>query len=114
MRHLHAIYTKYSPHVYLMGNHVHMRRIINSVRMTVIVMDAMDYRGFSKAKDLAAWVVMANPAAWAGSCNAQRTASRGLTLMALMVTSTRPRPYGRCSVRPVWSSTCSEIVWRPL
>ncbi|XP_029628306.1 NTPase KAP family P-loop domain-containing protein 1 isoform X1 [Salmo trutta] len=58
---LHAIYTKYSPlHVYLMGNHVHMRRIINSVRVTVIVMDAMNYGGFSKAKDLAAWVVMAN------------------------------------------------------
>ncbi|XP_021437658.2 NTPase KAP family P-loop domain-containing protein 1 [Oncorhynchus mykiss] len=57
---LHAIYTKYSPHVYLMGNHGHMRRIINSVRLTVIVMDAMNYRGFSKAKDLAAWVVMAN------------------------------------------------------
>lgn len=43
-----------------MANDVHMRRIINSVRVTVIVMDAMNYGGFSKAKDLAAWVVIAN------------------------------------------------------
>uniref|UniRef100_A0A8C7KRX3 KAP NTPase domain-containing protein n=1 Tax=Oncorhynchus kisutch TaxID=8019 RepID=A0A8C7KRX3_ONCKI len=42
---IHTIYTKYSPHVYLMGNHVHMRRIINSVRMTVIIMDRADNDG---------------------------------------------------------------------
>lgn len=47
-------------HVYLMANDVHMRRIINSVGVTVIVMDAMNYGGLSKAKDLAAWVVIAN------------------------------------------------------
>ncbi|KAL0972871.1 hypothetical protein UPYG_G00195870 [Umbra pygmaea] len=58
---LRAVYTKNSPlHNYLVGNQVHMRRIINSVRVTVIVIDALNYGCFSKPKDLAAWVVLAN------------------------------------------------------
>ncbi|XP_062408212.1 NTPase KAP family P-loop domain-containing protein 1-like isoform X2 [Sardina pilchardus] len=46
-------------HTYLFGNSVHMRRIINSVRVTIIVMDAA-YGGVVVASDVATWVVLAN------------------------------------------------------
>ncbi|KAG5269674.1 hypothetical protein AALO_G00204720 [Alosa alosa] len=46
-------------HMYLFGNSVHMRRIINSVRVSIIVMDAA-YGGDVVASDIATWVVLAN------------------------------------------------------
>ena len=46
-------------HTYLSGNSVHMRRIINSVRVSVIIMEAV-YNGKALASDISAWVVLAN------------------------------------------------------
>lgn len=46
-------------HTYLSGNSVHMRRIINSVRVSIIVLEAI-YGGNIRASDIAAWVVLIN------------------------------------------------------
>lgn len=46
-------------HTYLAGNSVQMRRIINSVRVSIIIMEAV-YGGDIQASDIAAWVVLVN------------------------------------------------------
>ncbi|XP_030633827.1 NTPase KAP family P-loop domain-containing protein 1-like [Chanos chanos] len=57
---LETVYSAEKPlHGYLRGSSMHMRRIINSVRVSVIVLEAL-HGGRSSAQDIAAWVVLAN------------------------------------------------------
>ncbi|XP_064159223.1 NTPase KAP family P-loop domain-containing protein 1-like [Anguilla rostrata] len=46
-------------HTYIMADHMFMRRIINSVRVSIIILEGMRC-DLSSGEDLAAWVVLAN------------------------------------------------------
>ncbi|KAJ8280920.1 hypothetical protein GJAV_G00061030, partial [Gymnothorax javanicus] len=56
---LQFIYNKGNLRTYIVGDHKHMRRIINSVRVSVIILEGMRYE-LSSSEDLAAWVVLAS------------------------------------------------------
>ncbi|XP_061072540.1 NTPase KAP family P-loop domain-containing protein 1-like [Conger conger] len=56
---LQFVYKKGNLHSYISGDHMYMRRIINSVRMSIIILEGMRC-DLSSGEDLAAWVVLAN------------------------------------------------------
>ncbi|XP_063060754.1 NTPase KAP family P-loop domain-containing protein 1-like [Engraulis encrasicolus] len=91
---LECIYDESKPlHIYLPANSVHMRRIINSVRVTVIVTEAV-YGDHSRASDIAAWVVLVNTwpcrLSWILQCHedSQQRADLDDTLNAPRLTKT--------------------------
>ncbi|XP_036392468.1 NTPase KAP family P-loop domain-containing protein 1-like [Megalops cyprinoides] len=56
---LEFVYTKGSLQTYIVEHDMHMRRIINSIRMSVVIKEGM-IRDSCSAEEIAAWVVLAN------------------------------------------------------